>query len=108
MPVHFRQIASQCGGQYQGDIGYGRTVTELFRTVSSHKITGYQSGGKRNIQPGPYPQHGTDGYQLPHLIGEQIKDTTHPKDGQTDLQQQEVVHFLCQLTRQQDKRNNKK
>lgn len=37
MPVHFRQIASQCGGQYQGDIGYGRTVTELFRTVSSHK-----------------------------------------------------------------------
>ena len=55
MPVHFRQIASQCSGQYQGDIGYGRTVTELFRTVSSHKITGYQSGGKRNNQPGPIP-----------------------------------------------------
>lgn len=51
MPVHFRQIASQCGGQYQGDIGYGRTVTELFRTVSSHKITGYQSVESGTINP---------------------------------------------------------
>ena len=80
MPVHFCQISCQRSGKHQRDIGDGRTVTKLLCTVTSHKITGYQSGRKRNNQYRPHPQHGADGlatylviiisFNLPFLMEE--------------------------------------
>lgn len=97
MPVHFCQISCQCSGKHQRDIGDGRTVTKLLCTVTSHKITGYQSGRKRNNQSRPHPQHGADGYQLPHFIRKQIKNTTRPEKSQPICNNKRLFTFSVNL-----------